>query len=143
MAKTVKVHEKCIFTGSGGTRALVAQAKEALTTLEKNKVKVYIFLSDTPKDDAEKFLKENKIPYTKLITKNDTEDIPEKYDVCVLPRDGIVLMSSNWKWTLDDIAHNLYGEHSNDKTEQEKMDDSWKDYLKFAKKASSDMTVSG
>ena len=26
MAKTVKVHEKCIFTGSGGTRALVAQA---------------------------------------------------------------------------------------------------------------------
>ena len=135
MAKTVKIHEKCIFTGNGDTRALVDRAKEALTTLSKNKVKVYIFLTNTSKDDAEKFLKEQKIPYTALITKDDTDGTPEKYDVCVLPRDGVVLFTSDWTWTLDDIARNLYGEHAAEKSDQEKMDDSWKQYLKLAKKS--------
>lgn len=134
MAKTVKIHEKCIFTGTGGARALVASAKEALTTLDKNNVDVYIFLTDTPKDDAEKFLKEHQIPYHALVTKDDHGDMPEKPDACVLPSEIRVIMFSQWNWTLDEIVRKLYSEKE-DKTEQEKMDDSFKKYLKWAKEA--------
>ena len=74
MPKKVKVAESCVFTTSDGQHNLVDQAKEALTTLSKNKIDVYIVLDETSKDDAAKFLKDNSVPYKALIT---TDDKPE------------------------------------------------------------------
>ena len=60
MAKKVKIMEACIITSDDkGQRSLVGKAKEALTTFSKNKIDVTIVLDKTPKEDAEKFLKEN------------------------------------------------------------------------------------
>ena len=72
MAKKVKIMEACIITSDDkGQRSLVGRAKEALTTFSKNKIDVTIVLDKTPKEDAEKFLKENNVPYKELMTDDE------------------------------------------------------------------------
>ena len=59
MAKKVKILECCVLTKDDkGALSLVGKAKEAITSLIKNKIDVTIALSDTSKEEAEKFLKE-------------------------------------------------------------------------------------
>ena len=123
MPKKVKVAESCVFTTSDGQRNLVDQAKEALTTLSKNKIDVYIVLDETSKDDAAKFLK-------------------DKFDACVLPKDkGFIILRYSWSSVLSDIIDKLYGTEQPTLTPQQRMDDNWKDYVKWATKSNKAQTV--
>lgn len=138
MPKKVKVAESCVFTTSDGKHALVDQAKEALTTLSKNKIDVYIFLDDTSKDDAAKFLKDNNVPYKALINHDDKPDKGEKpkFDACVLPNDkGFIILRYSWSSVLSDITEKLYGTEKPTLTPQQRMDDNWSDYVKWATKS--------
>lgn len=57
MSKSINVHEACIITKDDkGNLSLVGKAKEALTTLKKNKVSVCILLCDNKKEDVESSL---------------------------------------------------------------------------------------
>ena len=136
MAKKVKITENCIITSDDkGQRSLVGKAKEALTTLDKNKIDVYILLDGTPKEDAENFLKENNVPYKALLTADDKSD--EKFDACVIGDTNVVLLSSDWQWTLEAVVEKLYNnsEKPPQKSEQAKMDDKFKDYKHWADEA--------
>ena len=63
MSKSINVHEACVITKDDkGNLSLVGKAKEALTTLKKNKVSVCILLCDNKKEDVEKFLNDNNVP---------------------------------------------------------------------------------
>lgn len=138
MAKIVKVSERCVMTTDDkGQRSLVANAKEVLTTMSKNGIDVSIFLIDTPKDAAAKFLKENNVPYKALLAKDDKEAREQKFDCCVLPSDKVVLLRDNWKYTMEDIVNKLYrnDERKPDLTVQDKMDNAFKDYKKWTDEA--------
>ena len=138
MPKKVKVAESCVFTTSDGQHNLVDQAKEALTTLSKNKIDVYIFLDETSKDDAAKFLKDNSVPYKALITPDDKPEDGKKptFDACVLPKDkGFIILRYSWSSVLSDITDKLYGTEQPSLTAQQRMDDNWKDYVKWATKS--------
>jgi len=136
MAKKVKITENCVITSDDkGQRSLVGKAKEALTTLDKNNIDVYILLDGTPKEDAENFLKENNVPYKALLTAEDKTD--DKFDACVIGDNNVVLLSSDWQWTLESIVDKLYNnaEKPPQKSEQKKMDDKFKDYKHWADEA--------
>lgn len=50
MGKSINVHEACVITKDDkGNLSMVGKAKEALTTLKKNKVSVCILLCDNKK----------------------------------------------------------------------------------------------
>lgn len=136
MAKKVKVMESCVLTTDDkGQRTLVGKAKEALTTMSKNGIDVTIFLEKTVKDDAEKFLKEQNVPYKELINGEDMKEGEKRdFDLCIYSDDKVVLLRSDWQWALDSVAEKLYGVKKQEKqpTEQEKMDKAWKDYKKWA-----------
>lgn len=138
MAKKVKITENCIITSDDkGQRSLVGKAKEALTTLEKNKIDVYIVLDNTSKEDAEKFLKENNVPYTELMTM-DEQKKGDKFDAFVVGDPTVVLLSSDWQWTLESIVDKLYNTAEKpdvQQSEQTKMDDKFKDYKHWADEA--------
>lgn len=139
MAKKVKITENCIITSDDkGQLSLVGKAKEALTTLEKNKIEVTILLDDTSKEDAEKFLKENNVPYKALMTMEEQKKDKPKFDAFVVGDSNVVLLSSDWQWTLNNIVDKLYdnGEKPEaNKSEQQKMDDKFKDYKHWAEEA--------
>ena len=139
MAKKVKVTECCVITtDEKGQRSLVGKAKEALTTLSKNKIDVTIFLETTPKEDAEKFLNENNVPYKELKNADDYKDGEKpKFDAVVVGENNIVVLGSDWTWALDSIVDKLYNgdEKPAHKSEQEKMDDKFKDYKHWADEA--------
>lgn len=133
MSKKVKVDERCIVASDDkGQRTLVANAKEALTTLSKNNIDVYIRVSDQDKDGVEKFLKDNNVPFKGVVTGADTSE----YDATVIPQRGAVLFRGEWRFTIESIASALYDESEKKTlTIQEKMDDSWDEYKKWAQKA--------
>lgn len=137
--KKVKVTECCVITNDDkGQRSLVGSAKEALTTLAKGNIDVTIFLESTDKDAAEKFLKENNVPYKDLLIREDYKDgKPPKFDACIVGDDNVVMMRGDWKWTLNDLADKLYdgGGKEPHKSEQQKMDDKWKEYKHWAEEA--------
>lgn len=67
MGKSINVHEACVITKDDkGNLSMVGKAKEALTTLKKNKVSVCILLCDNKKEDVEKFLNDNNVPFASL-----------------------------------------------------------------------------
>lgn len=136
MAKKVKIMEACVITSDDkGDLTLVGHAKEAITTLQKNKVEVSIQLENTSKEDAEKFLKENNVPYAALLSADEKAD--GKYDACVIPDANTVLLSGDWEWTLSRLVDKLYdkSEKPQPKSDQQKMDDKFKDYKYWADQA--------
>ena len=139
MAKKVKITESCIITTDDkGQRSIVGKAKEALTTLSKNKIDVTIFLESTSKEDAEKFLKENNVPYKELANADDYKDGEKpKFDVCIISDSNVVLLRNDWEWCLNQVVDKLYdnGEKPLQKSEQQKMDDRFADYKRYAKQA--------
>lgn len=138
MAKTVKIMEACVITTDDkGQRSLVGKAKEALTTFSKNKIDVTIMLDSTPKEDAEKFLKENNVPYKNLMTEDEYREKKTKFDACIIPDGNVILLRDDWSWCMDNLVDKLYrkSEQPAQKSEQEKMDDKFKQYKKWADEA--------
>jgi hypothetical protein len=138
MAKKIKIIEACVITTDDkGQRTLVGKAKEALTTFSKNKIDVTILLEKTSKEDAEKFLKENNVPYKELMTKEEYNEKEPKFDACVIPDDHVVLLRDDWQWAMNSVVDKLYDNREKvpEKTEQEKMDDRFKDYKRWADQA--------
>lgn len=138
MAKKVKIMEACVITSDDkGQRTLVGKAKEALTTFSKNKIDVTIVLENTSKEDAEKFLKENNVPYKELMTQDELHEKKPKFDACIIPDNNVVVLRDDWTWCLSNLVDKLY-DNSNkppQKSEQEKMDDKFNDYKRWADQA--------
>lgn len=142
MGKSINVHEACVITQDDkGNLSMVGKAKEALTTLKKNKVSVCILLCDNKKEDVEKFLNDNNVPFASLSTKEETDKDgntkrvdPPKADVTIMPSSKVITLRDDWHWCLDDIAQRLWGEKKkeNPKSEQQRMDDSMADYIRWA-----------
>ena len=136
MSKKVKVTEECVITSDDkGQRSLVGKAKEALTTMSKNKIDVYILLDGTPKEDAEKFLKENNVPFKELIAGDEAKDM--KFDACVMKEGNIILLRDDWTWAISNIVDELYSNREKEKqteSEQQKMDNKFSEYKKWAEK---------
>lgn len=118
MGKSINVHEACVITQDDkGNLSMVGKAKEALTTLKKNKVSVCILLCDNKKEDVEKFLNDNNVPFASLSTKEETDKDgntkrvdPPKADVTIMPSSKVITLRDDWQWCLDDIAQRLWGE---------------------------------
>lgn len=130
--------EACVITTDDkGQRSLVGKAKEALTTFSKNKIDVTIMLDSTPKEDAEKFLKENNVPYKELLTEDEYLEKKPKFDACIIPDGNVVVLRDDWSWCMDNLVDKLYrkSEQPAQKSEQEKMDDKFKQYKKWADEA--------
>jgi len=137
--KKVKISECCIITNDDkGQRSLVGKAKEALTTLSKNNIDVYIYLENTDKDAAAAFLKENNVPYKELVNVEEFKEgsMPE-FDACILGENNIVLYRNDWQWTLNQLVDKLYDnkEQEPHQSEQQKMDDDFKNYKSWADQA--------
>ena len=51
-----------------------------------------------------------------------------------MPSSKVITLRDDWQWCLDDIAHRLWGEKKkeNPKSEQQRMDDSMADYIRWA-----------
>jgi hypothetical protein len=136
MAKKVKIMETCVITTDDkGQRSLVGKAKEALTTFAKNKIDVTIKLEKTSKEDAEKFLQENNVPFKEIISDDDA--VKEKFDACIIPDNSVVVLRDDWTWAMSNLVDKLYGTEQKppQKSEQEKMDDKFKDYKRWADEA--------
>jgi hypothetical protein len=138
MAKKVKIMEACVITSDDkGQCTLVGKAKEALTTFSKNKIDVTIVLENTSKEDAEKYLKENNVPYKELMTQDELHEKKPKFDACIIPDNNVVVLRDDWTWCLSNLVDKLY-DNSNkppQKSEQEKMDDKFNDYKRWADQA--------
>ena len=130
MAKKVKIIECCVLTKDDkGALSLVGKAKEAITSLIKNKIDVTIALCETSKEDAEKFLKESNIEGVNFL-EPPKED--EQYDAVVVGGSNVITLHSDWKWTLEDLVRHLYdGRDDKPKSEQQQMDAMVKDIKKL------------
>ena len=137
MSKSINVHEACIITKDDkGNLSLVGKAKEALTSLQKNQVSVHVILCENKKDDVEKFLTNNNVPFASIITKEEAkEDKKTEPDATVVPKSMFVMFDGNWQYCLDRIVQRLWGEKKQEtpKSEQAKMDEAMKNYLEWAK----------
>lgn len=89
----------------------------------------------------EKFLNENNVPFASLSTKQETDKDgntvhvdPPKADVTIMPSSKVITLRGEWQWCLDDIAQRLWGDKKkeNPKSEQQRMDDSMADYIRWA-----------
>ena len=110
--------------------------------MKKNKVSVCILLCDNKKEDVEKFLNDNNVPFASLNTKEETDKDgntvhvdPPKADVTIMPSSKVITLRDDWQWCLDDIAHRLWGEKKKEapKSEQQSMDEAMKRYIDWAK----------
>lgn len=140
MGKSINVHEACIITKDDkGNLSLVGKAKEALTSLQKNKVSVHVLLCESKKDDVEKFLTDNNVPFASIITKEEAkeekEDKKTEPDATVVPSSKFVTLDGDWQWCLDRIVQRLWGKKEKEapKSEQASMDEAMKRYISWAK----------
>lgn len=140
MSKTVDIYESCVITKDDkGNLSLVGKAKEALTSMSKHKVSVSIILCDSKKEDVEKFLNDNDVPFYSIRSKGEEvkakDGKPSKADVLVMPSSQVVTLNGDWSWCLDDIVRRLWGEKKKEapKSEQQRMDSAMDDYIKWAK----------
>ena len=135
--KKVFISECCVVTkDEKGQLSMVGKAKEALTTMSKNNIDVTILLEGSNKESVENFLKENSVPFKELLPWSEMKK-DEKYDALVLGENNIVLYRNDWDWTVDDIVNKLYrdSEKPPHKSEQQKMDEHFKDYKHWAVEA--------
>ena len=139
MAKKVLTTESCVITSDEkGKLSLVGKAKEALTTLSKNKIAVTILLEKSKKEDVEAFLKENNVPYNEIVEATASlADLMKKQDAIVIPDAKFVTLGSDWAWALNGVVDKLFDEKEQppQKSEQQKMDDKFKDYKRWADEA--------
>lgn len=139
MAKKVLTTESCVITSDEkGKLSLVGKAKEALTTLSKNKIAVTILLEKSKKEDVEVFLKENNVPYKEIVEATASlADLMKKQDAIVIPDAKFVTLGSDWAWALNGVVDKLFDEKEQppQKSEQQKMDDKFKDYKRWADEA--------
>lgn len=138
MAKKVKIMETCVITTDDkGQRSLVGKAKEALTTFSKNKIDVTICLESSDKDAVEAFLKENNVPFKSLVTTPAESSAGKGFDAVVIPDNNVVVLRDDWTWAMSNLVDKLYDEDNRppQKSEQEKMDEKFKDYRDWAEKA--------
>lgn len=107
MSKIVNIYESCVVTKDDkGNLSLVGKAKEALTSMEKNKVTVNILVTEEKEKEVEKFLKDNNVPYASILTK----DVDSNADVTVMPGSKVVTLDNDWSWCLENIVRRLWGE---------------------------------
>lgn len=139
MAKKILTTESCVITSDEkGQLSLVGKAKEALTTLSKNKISVTILLEKNKKEDVEKFLKENNVPFANLAEAETTfADLMKDQDAVIVPDSKFITLRSNWDWTMNSIVEKLYGKDNTpkQKSEQQKMDDEFKNYKHWTDEA--------
>ena len=139
MAKKVLTTESCVITSDEkGKLSLVGKAKEALTTLSKNKIAVTILLEKSKKEDVEAFLKENNVPYKEIVEATASlADLMKKQDAIVIPDAKFVTLGSDWAWALNGVVDKLFDEKEQppQKSEQQKMDDKFKDYKRWTEEA--------
>ena len=139
MAKKVLTTESCVITSDEkGQLSLVGKAKEALTTLSKNKIDVTILLEKGKKEDVEAFLKENNVPYKTLAEANTPfAELVKGMNAVVIPDAKFVTLGSDWGWALHDVVDRIFDnrEKAPEKSEQQKMDDRFKDYKHWADEA--------
>lgn len=132
MAKKVKIMECCVLTKDDkGNLSLVGKAKEAITAFQKKNIAVTIALTDTSKEDAEKFLNDNNVTGCsfKELPKDD-----ETFDICVVGGSNIIQHHSDWRWTAEDVVRRLYDKKPDAPvSEQKKMDDSLSEIIKLTK----------
>lgn len=136
--KKVYMSECCVITNDDkGQCTLVGKAKEALTTLSKNKIDVTILTESADTEAIDKFLKENSVPFKDLKPWADMKKDQDKHDALLLGENNVVLLRSDWQWALDDIVQKLYGgeEKKPHVSEQQKMDEKFKDYKHWADEA--------
>lgn len=132
MSKIVNIQETCVITKDDkGNLSLVGKAKEVLTSMEKKKVTVNILINEGKKEEVEKFLKDNNVPYSSIITNGEDTNA----DVTVMPGSKVVTLDNDWSWCLENIVRRLWGEKRKEapKSEQEQMDSRMDDYIKWAK----------
>lgn len=136
MSKKVAISECCIITNDDkGQRSLVGKAKEALTTLSKNKVDVTVLLESSEKDAIEAFLKDNNVPFSSVSPLASLGSLGSKdYDAVILGDNNIILHRGDWQWTINDLVDKLYSvrEQPVHKSEQQKMDEKFADYKHWA-----------
>ncbi len=138
MSKRIKVSEECIVSyDEKGQRTLVGKAKEALVTMSKNKVDVVVVVKGDDKDAVEKFLKGNEVPFKEVVSWSELQ--ADDKDITVVPSSRVVMYRGNWDWVLDDVVNKLYRKsdkpEESEKSEQEKMNDKWDEYKKWAEEA--------
>ncbi len=150
MSKSIHVYEECVITKDDkGNFSLVGKAKEALTSLQKHKVSVHIILCDDKKEDVEKFLTGNNVPFASILAKDEvsTEDNGKKNNtpICVVPSSKFIALDDSWNRCLDRIVQRLWGKNENKspKSEQQRMDDSMADYIRWATPQKSTKDTSG
>lgn len=134
MAKKIKVTENTVITKDDkGELSLVGKAKEALTSFNKMKIQVTILLHELKKEEVEKFLKDNNVPYSDIIDKKEAADSDTKFDLCVVGGHDIVTLHSDWRWAAEEVVQRLYSKPSVDKikSEQEVMDKQLADIKKW------------
>lgn len=139
MTKKILIIESCVITSDEKKNlSLVGKAKEALTTLSKNKISVTILLEKSKKEDVENFLKENNVPFSGLAEGTTSfTDMVKGVDAVVIPDTRFVTLRSDWEWALNGIVDKLFDdrEKPKQKSEQQKMDDTFKDYKRYADEA--------
>jgi hypothetical protein len=140
MSKSINVHEACIITKDDkGNLSMVGKAKEALTSLQKNKVSVHILLCQSKKEDVEKFLNDNNVPFASILTKEEAKeensDKKAETPVTVVPSSQFVTLDGDWQWCLDRIVQRLWGEKKKEapKSEQARMDEAMQNYIEWTK----------
>lgn len=142
MSKSVDIHEACVITKDDkGNLSLVGKAKEAITSMSKNKVAVNIVLCDNKKEDVEKFLNDNDVPFTSIRSEGgEGKGKEEKADVLVMPSSKVVILDGDWQWCLDRIVQRLWGEKKTESpmNEQQRMDEAMKKYIGWAKPKKTD-----
>lgn len=130
MTKKIKIWQNCIFTKSDdGTLALVAKAKEALTSFNKLGIDVTISLKDISKEDAEKFLNKHDVPFKDLY---EAQKDTVQYDAVIA--DNSVMKFGSWDWTAQDVVQKVYDKrNSAEKSEQKQMDENLQRMIKLTK----------
>ena len=138
MAKKIKIWQAAVLTkDEEGNVSLVGKAKEALTTMHKKDINITVCLLDIAKVDAEKCLKDNNVPFDELKEAPANNPV-EDYDCMVVAGPNVVTLHHDWQYCMDEVARRLYGEKpkQNVPTEQQEMDNSFDNYIKWAKEAS-------
>ena len=134
MAKKVLLSEKTVVTKDDeGNISLVGKVKEVLTSFNKMKIQVTIELHEHKKEEVEKLLKENNVPYDNIISRNADEEDKQNYDLYVVGGSNVIKMDDDWRWTANDIVRKLYdGSERKPMSEQQIMDKELEQIKKYA-----------